>query len=450
MLCYDTLIEISKYSNKQGLLNFLSTCKDYRYHISIYHNKYAFKLNHSQKTIQNDLQSLRRIIQEQKRIITYQKSFQLVKYALHDRTEWLKCNEPYNEQFRNIYNIKKLFIGNRYNQPILIALNNGTFFNPFLKSTLTTLILGNDFNQEIDHFLPQTLRKLILGNKYNNPVTDLPYNLEVLILGNSFNQSVDSLPPNLKVLQIGNGFCQSFEKLPDSLESLSINSHIGLWARYIGRLPSSLKKLHLRILYDVESFPNNLETIECGRCYQNALIKLPDTLKHFSCKWFDRSYGFRCLFPKSLKTLTIDTIYHDDILPDGVEKIRLTKYMSSNAFKLPSMLKHLSVMSMYRYLPKPVFEFNEGLKILSIMVLSSDIKDLPSTLEYLRIDEYTNNNPITSIPSCLKILDLRTMNHINYFLQLDKLYVIKNHPQINTLKQMYGRKLKYRKNSYIN
>jgi len=448
MLCYDNFIEISNYAKKRDLLNLLSTCRAYRSLVIVYHDKYAFKLNQKQHKIQKDLQTLRNVIRKNKRINADQIYYQMVNYSIDNHTEWLKCGNQYNGQFRNLYKINKLIVGNRYNQPLLVSLyslsGNPFYLNPFLQSNLITLIIGNDFDQEIDHFLPQTLIKLILGNKFNHPVDDLPKKLEIFIVGNSFDQSVDYLPNSLKVLKIGKKFSKSFDELPDGLISLSINSHLGLWSKHNKRLPNSLKYLYLRILYSVEQFPSGLETIECKRCYQPAFLKLPTQLKKIWChEQFDDSYNLQVKFPNSVKSIKMPNLTHNAILPDNIEELIVTGYIASTPLQLPSSLKILNITSNFNFFPKPIFAYPIQLKSLTIFYLGIPIKDLPVTLEHLTINEYFNQDPITELPISLKILNLRIMNTISYFPQLKKLSVYRDHPQIEELKQMYRRRLKY-------
>lgn len=76
-----------------------------------------------------------------------------------------------------------------------------------------------DFCQFVDH-LPSSLSNLILGDDFNLPIDNLPPNLQQLRVGRGFGQLIDYLPPNLNTLILGATFNEPIEFLPHSLKSI--------------------------------------------------------------------------------------------------------------------------------------------------------------------------------------------------------------------------------------
>lgn len=110
-----------------------------------------------------------------------------------------------------------------------------------LPNTITTIVLGNKFNQPIDGILPPNLVNLTLGFYFNKPITIFPKNLKRLCFGTKFNGSYKNLPKKLKYLKM---FIIKpdilVEKLPNSIECLSIFCFCNINIR---SLPRNIKKL---------------------------------------------------------------------------------------------------------------------------------------------------------------------------------------------------------------
>lgn len=59
------------------------------------------------------------------------------------------------------------------------------------------------FNKKFEVKLPSTLTHIIMGSCFDQEVNDLPQNLTHLKLGKNFNRSVDNLPQSLIFLELG-------------------------------------------------------------------------------------------------------------------------------------------------------------------------------------------------------------------------------------------------------
>ena len=117
---------------------------------------------------------------------------------------------------------KKVILAERFNSPI-----------DFLPVEITHLILGMQFNQELNN-LPSCLKSLIIissiyspvVSNFSKPLDNLPYGLEELILNARLNNIYlgDNLPSTLKTLTLNNygiGILTTrvdFAALPDSIE----------------------------------------------------------------------------------------------------------------------------------------------------------------------------------------------------------------------------------------
>jgi hypothetical protein len=126
---------------------------------------------------------------------------------------------------------------NNFLPPEIITLNFVSFdkimSSTFLPKTLTTLNLGNSFNQPIcKKVLPESLTSLTFGNSFNQPIGEkvLQKSLTSLTFGNSFNQPIGEkvLPKSLTSLTFGNSFNQTIgaNVLPESLISLNLHKHL--------------------------------------------------------------------------------------------------------------------------------------------------------------------------------------------------------------------------------
>ncbi len=138
-------------------------------------------------------------------------------------------------------NITHLIFTNSFNSPLT---------SPALSPSLTHLIFGTSFNQEVDHLLPPTLKYLKLSHAFSYTIDHLPASLTHLIIGRLFNKCIDHLPPLLTHL-IMDSYCSfnyPIPSLPPSLEVLQFGARFNQEVHFLQQLPNSSLEVPFQFL----------------------------------------------------------------------------------------------------------------------------------------------------------------------------------------------------------
>ena len=125
-------------------------------------------------------------------------------------------NQPLNESLSGLHNLRELTFSDQFNQPqddSLSELHN-----------LQELTLSYCLNQYVD--IPGCIKKLtILNCKSYTFVDYLPNGIEELVLGYDFNLELNDLPSSIKKIKIFNTkYNKKLNNLPTGLESLEIRN----------------------------------------------------------------------------------------------------------------------------------------------------------------------------------------------------------------------------------
>lgn len=175
--------------------------------------------------------------------------------------------------------------------------------------SITHLILGSFFNQNVD-YLPPSLLHLEFGYQFDQPIDHLPLNLQSLKFPffGKFNQFVDHLPNSLKVIVFSGSFNRPLDNLPTSLKSLYINYLTNkpfntglenyLFNQALDHLPTSLSvlKINLRqVNYSMDNLPPNLKILWIESRKDSLILQ---------------QLGY--WFPKSLRSLHLPFHYLQD------------------------------------------------------------------------------------------------------------------------------------------
>ena len=184
-----------------------------------------------------------------------------------------------------------------------------------LPLTLTHLILGDSFNENVD-FLPHNIKVIIFGENFNCSVDLLPNSLTHLTFGSNFNQKVDKLPKLITHLTLGKNFNQPTEFLPDSITNLIF----GFNFNNLLKLPKNIAYLELGFKFSkktIDGFEisNNLKEIKLFYC--SKIIKnIPCFIETVNICYkkiqpkIDKNYDISNL-PISVSTIKID---NDELL----------------------------------------------------------------------------------------------------------------------------------------
>ncbi|KAN0053167.1 hypothetical protein ACTA71_006691 [Dictyostelium dimigraforme] len=122
--------------------------------------------------------------------------------------EILESEKDYNKTLPLVSasSIRSIKFGEKFDQPLVC------YTLPMLsvKESLTSLVLGESFNQPIDFQQLVNLKTLIFGNFFNQPLkpTQLPKSLTYLEFGHAYNQKIPYgvLPTSLETLKLGPSF----------------------------------------------------------------------------------------------------------------------------------------------------------------------------------------------------------------------------------------------------
>lgn len=240
--------------------------------------------------------------------------------------------------------------------------------------TITHIIFGNSFNNIIDN-LDLNLIFIYLGNNFNKPINKTYNKLKYLYFSFNFNNTI--LPqPNLKVLKLGR-FYNKYIDFSDFKE---------------------LQYLTLSSQYNqpIHSLPKKIEYLKLGRNFNNIL---PSN------------------FPKSMKTLIINTYYKQLItFPIYLKKLNLgVRYNHKIDFSVLSNLETLQLSQCYSY---PIESLSEKLIELDFgfaQSVSTNISHLTHLKKLTIYNDYILSNiPQTIQHLSIKIIDNRKINLVKF------------------------------------
>ena len=171
--------------------------------------------------------------------------------------------------------------------------------------SVTHLIFGPYFNQDIKDLIHEGVTHLILGDMFNSGIYGcLPNSLIHLKFGASFNQDVyECLPSSLIYLEFGNNFnCDVYGCFPPSLKHLKFGNDFNKEIKDC--IPPFLIHLELgnsfnRIIKD--KIPDSVKHLKLGRCFKQK-IEIPPPVTHLTVY---KSKNIRNNVPKTVIFLKI-------------------------------------------------------------------------------------------------------------------------------------------------
>lgn len=199
-----------------------------------------------------------------------------------------------------------------------------------LPNHITHISLGENFDNEILHY-PEQLEYIKFGKNYNKKLNNLPNSLRYLELGDMFNHKLDNLPESIEILITGEFFNKNIDNLSNGIIYLILGNRFDT---KIKKLPDNLMYLELgngfNQPFQLEEYPDNLETIIFGNRFNQKLEKLPPNLKYvYLGNQFDNNI---------------------DILSDyPVEQIVIGKNFNKRITNLPSTIKIISLSEEKKY-----------------------------------------------------------------------------------------------------
>ncbi|KAM9972968.1 hypothetical protein ACTFIR_012339 [Dictyostelium discoideum] len=282
--------------------------------------------------------------------------------------EILESEKDYNKTLPSVSvsSIRSIKFGEKFDQPIVC------YTLPMLsvKESLTSLVLGESFNQPIDFQCLVNLKTLVFGNFFNQPLkpSQLPKSLTSLEFGHAYNQKIQYgvLPTSLETLKLG----PSFNKMIFSKQSKRKRSS----SLFFKLLPSFKSSSSSRAIeqqkeedYDNEENEDkslkNLKVLELGEYFNGklkSLGKLPSSLE---------SIRFGGIFNQKLSNMSKLT---------SLKSLRFGRLFNQNIDSLPPFLTSITFS----------FHFNSEIKESSI----------PPTLKKI-IFGYMYNRPIGFLKS---------------------------------------------------
>eukprot|EP01112_Ceratiomyxa_fruticulosa_P019290 TRINITY_DN6297_c0_g3_i1.p1 TRINITY_DN6297_c0_g3~~TRINITY_DN6297_c0_g3_i1.p1 ORF type:complete len:286 (-),score=61.90 TRINITY_DN6297_c0_g3_i1:75-932(-) len=242
------------------------------------------------------------------------------------------------------------------------------------------------------------------------PLTNLPFSLKRLCFGYYFKQQIGDLKqlPNLTHIYFGMNFNQPIDNLlPDSLEHLEF-VHFSCFNQTINSLPPNITFLKLPSSFNqpLTALPPKITKLTFLQNFNQLINRnnLPLNLKQLefcydSC--FNHSIND---LPLSITHLTMNDMFNLPIasLPPNLKRLELGRYFNQvlDSRNLPATLEDLKIWrDFFNY---PITDLPEKLTRLSIgNGFNQPLDALPSGLIYLCVGD-SFDQPITSLPSTLK------------------------------------------------
>ena len=301
--------------------------------------------------------------------------------------------------------------------------------NDYSKKLITenktsTIIFASHFNEYIeDNFFPEHIEKIIFGYKSN--ISNFDYQLNNMIWEedlfldtNSFSKfnskSINNFGSNINIKWIifpyDSTFNQSLTTLPSNLEFLSLGCN---YSKSLGNLPGSLKYFILSTqsyIPDISNIPESIQYFGIKTSNEMILNKVPKITKYIELD----TYRYINIVICNNQVL--------DLLPDGLEILKLNCSYNSELQNLPSSLKKLYVCNLctldtLKNLPPSL----ESLNITFSSKIHNNIKsleyfsNLPNRLDCLHIDVNFSSNSLIkpklnleNLPESLLKLSIKT------------------------------------------
>jgi hypothetical protein len=265
----------------------------------------------------------------------------------------------------------------------------------------STIVFASYFNDYIGKdFFPEYVEKIIFGYKSN--ITNFDYQLNQMIWeedlisdDNSFSKfnskSINNFGSNTNIKWIifpqDSTFNQNLSSLPPNLEFLSLGNS---YTKSLSNLPNTLKYFILATQH-----------------YIPSIINIPDEIKYFGLKTSNDMILNK--LPKSTKYINLDTWRYNnvvignnqvlDLLPDGIEVLKLNCSYNSELKNLPTNLKKLFISNLCTF--DTLSKLPGSLELLDICFShiihnndysSSYFSNLPNNLKNLKIKTYFSSD----------------------------------------------------------
>ncbi|KAF2072341.1 hypothetical protein CYY_006336 [Polysphondylium violaceum] len=287
-------------------------------------------------------------------------------------------------QFGNIKNpsldsfipngVRILKLGRSFNMPLHSLFNTETNFDH-----LEYLCLGDKFNQSIQHPLPPTITTLVLGDDFNAPIKYLPKSLCNLTIGNGcrdFEIDNSIVPSTLKRLVVGQAWenFKNFKEIQQFECTLApiVYEEDQQQPNFV--LPFNCTTCNLKSVENFTGliFPPTLSTVHLELIMMNPIPAglFPETIHSFYLKSSTFSPLLPGSLPSSLTLLDLGVKFNqpltEGILPKNLLWLRLSDTFNQRieVGALPRSLKTLIVSGSYG-LPMPLGAIPHGVKHLT-------------------------------------------------------------------------------------
>jgi hypothetical protein len=315
-------------------------------------------------------------------------------FVLPPSVQTLYMGDAYDQaDFRCSWNMKELYMGARFNQPLVGGKN------------IQTLVMGHAFNPP-DFVLGEHVRSVVYGAAFNQPFRVLPSTLKQVRIEGAMSCLHEEVPfewpHGLHTLECSELF-EAFNRLrlPPTLTALhGVGCVLSTRALLRAcRLP--LRSLQLHIDTSLTHLPPTLTTLSVHACNPASLVNL-HTLRvsgighHVT---FPRQVAFLTLddwkdawvtFPPHVESVEINGAFHPPSIywPDSIRHLYLTHSTYNAASRLPSFLHTYHMSHVWNHpevcLPPTVVCFQMG------HACESNVLWAPSSLRILTLGHAFN------------------------------------------------------------
>ncbi|EAL69852.1 hypothetical protein DDB_G0275143 [Dictyostelium discoideum AX4] len=336
----------------------------------------------------------------------------------------------FNDEFNRLIKINFLPIS-------LVSIEFGLDFNNKFDFSdlinLKKLILGNDFNQPLeDCEFPINLEHLELGYRFNKCLDhfQFPSKLEYLIFGGTFNQSIPSgyflNLVNLKSLELGIGFKKKIDDvtLPSTFTSLIYN--VGKFTDFPFGLPKNNVDKEISIKWNERpllkgSLPVGVISLSFYYNFNHPIEKgvLPNTIKKLTFSYYFNNNIEKGVLPNSIEILSFGDYFNQsinkDVLPSNLTTLSFGKFFNQPIEKgvLPKSIINLTFGDHFNQpIEKDVLP--PSLKVLKFSGSKFNqifqVGTLPNSITNLELgSNYIYDFQIGSLPSSLKELTIHSI-----------------------------------------
>lgn len=315
-------------------------------------------------------------------------------------------------EFLNDKETFRLFSVNKFSNKIMVNNKNKLYYKTSISCNqldkynkykiINYYIEPNDDHQ----MMPQTVKNLTFyyfGHKFNKLMNYLPSSLTSLRIINGYFNNIDFSNVRLKSLTMSCANYNNFRTdiLPSSLTYLSLSE----FNENVDSLPENLETLKLMLNFDksIDYLPKSLKTLHLGMCFNQPVDNLPSSLTSIS---FDGIFNQTVdKLPSSLTSLSLGHKFNKSIdnLPSSLIRLNLGFEFNQRVDKLPESLQ---ILCFGMHFNQPVDNLPKDLKVLILNpYFNQPIDNLPDSLIELKFDYFFNHN-IVKIPKNLKTLKL--------------------------------------------